>query len=55
MIVLNNTTDMVYDYVKQYANQRYGLVTQCVSYQTLERNISKLDICKIKILIIIIR
>ncbi|CAF3351794.1 unnamed protein product [Rotaria sp. Silwood1] len=43
IIVLNNTLDYVYDYVKQCGNQRYGLVTQCVSFQTLERNLSKLD------------
>ena len=41
VVVLNNTLDNVYDYVKQCGNQRYGLVTQCVSYQTLERNMSK--------------
>ncbi|CAF3880586.1 unnamed protein product, partial [Rotaria magnacalcarata] len=43
IVVLNNTTENVYDYIKQCGNQRYGLVTQCVSYQTLERNLSKLD------------
>jgi hypothetical protein len=48
IIVLNNTSENVYDYVKQCGNQRYGLVTQCVSFQTLERNISKLDMCKNK-------
>lgn len=46
MVVLNNTSDNVYDYIKQCGNQRYGLVTQCVSYQSLERNIGKLDMCK---------
>jgi len=48
LIVLNNTSDNVYDYIKQCGNQRFGLVTQCVSYQALERNISKLDMCKMK-------
>ena len=48
MVVLNNTTDDVYDYVKQCGNQRFGLVTQCVSFQTLQRNIGKLDMCKRK-------
>jgi hypothetical protein len=48
IVVLNNTTDNVYDYIKQCGNQRYGLVTQCVSYQSLERNMSKLDMCKKK-------
>ncbi|CAF3366395.1 unnamed protein product [Rotaria socialis] len=43
IVILNNTTENVYDYIKQCGNQRYGLVTQCVSYQTLERNLSKLD------------
>ncbi|CAF0973268.1 unnamed protein product [Adineta steineri] len=43
VVVLNNTLDNVYDYVKQCGNQRYGLVTQCVSYQSLEKNIGKLD------------
>ncbi|CAF1174819.1 unnamed protein product [Rotaria sordida] len=43
IVVLNNTLDNVYDYVKQCGNQRYGLVTQCVSFQALERNLSKLD------------
>ena len=46
IIILNNTTDNVYDYIKQCGNQRYGLVTQCVSYQSLERNLNKLDMCK---------
>ncbi|CAF4435550.1 unnamed protein product, partial [Adineta steineri] len=46
VVVLNNTLDNVYDYVKQCGNQRYGLVTQCVSYQSLEKNIGKLDMCK---------
>lgn len=46
IVILNNTPEHVYDYVKQCGNQRYGLVTQCVSYQALERNQSKLDMCK---------
>lgn len=46
VVVLNNTMDDVYDYVKQCGNQRFGLVTQCVSFQALERNIQKLDMCK---------
>lgn len=46
VVVLNNTTDNVYDYVKQCGNQRFGLATQCVSFQALERNIGKLDMCK---------
>lgn len=48
VVVLNNTSDDVYDYVKQCGNQRFGLVTQCVSFQALERNIGKLDMCKRK-------
>lgn len=43
VIILNNTPDEVYDFVKQCGNQRFGLVTQCVSYQALERNIGKLE------------
>lgn len=43
VVVLNNTLDNVYDYVKQCGNQRFGLATQCVSFQALERNIGKLD------------
>ena len=46
VVILNNTPEQVYDFVKQCGNQRYGIVTQCVSYQALERNISKLDMCK---------
>ena len=45
VIILNNTPDEVYDFVKQCGNQRFGLVTQCVSYAALERNIGKLDMC----------
>ena len=48
VVVLNNTSDDVYDYVKQCGNQRLGLVTQCVSFQALEKNIQKLDMCKRK-------
>ncbi|CAF1310401.1 unnamed protein product, partial [Adineta ricciae] len=33
----------VYDYVKQSSNRSIGLMTQCVNYQALERNISKLN------------
>ena len=46
MVILNNTPDEVYDFVKQCGNQRFGLVTQCISYPALERNIDKLDMCK---------
>ena len=45
VVILNNTPDEVYEFVKQCGNQRFGLVTQCVSYQALERNIGKLDMC----------
>ncbi|CAF1553255.1 unnamed protein product, partial [Didymodactylos carnosus] len=43
IVVLNNTKEEVYDYVKQLGNQRLGVITQCVSFQALERNCGKLD------------
>ncbi len=47
VVVLNEVQPDVYECVKQWGNQRLGLVTQCVSYQALERNSgSKLRMCK---------
>ncbi len=47
IVVLNSyNSDMVYNLVKSYANGQIGLMTQCVNYQALKRNISKLDMCK---------
>jgi len=46
VVVLNDVPPKVYDWVKQWGNQRLGLVTQCVSFQALERNSGKLRMCK---------
>jgi hypothetical protein len=46
VVVLNDVQPKVYDCVKQWGNQRLGLVTQCVSFQALERNSGKLRMCK---------
>jgi hypothetical protein len=47
IIVLNNTPDYVYDYIKELGNQRLGLMTQCISLAALENNIdNKLKMCK---------
>jgi hypothetical protein len=47
IVVLNDVQPDVYEYVKQLGNQRLGVVTQCVSFQALERNSGKLRMCKI--------
>ncbi|CAF2767340.1 unnamed protein product [Rotaria sp. Silwood2] len=41
-IVILNTTDPVYNYVKKLGNQKLGLITQCTSFQAIERNSEKL-------------
>ena len=46
VVVLNDVPPQVYEYVKQLGNQRLGVVTQCVSFQALERNSGKLRMCK---------
>jgi len=46
IVVLNDVPSQVYEYVKKLGNQRLGLVTQCVSFQALERNFEKLRTCK---------
>jgi hypothetical protein len=46
VVVLNNVPSEVYECVKQWGNQRLGLVTQCVSFQALERSSGKLRMCK---------
>jgi hypothetical protein len=47
IVILNsNNSDEVYNLVKNYGNRRIGLMTQCVNYQALQRNISKLHMCK---------
>ncbi|UJR20428.1 hypothetical protein I4U23_023559 [Adineta vaga] len=42
VILKSSDSARVYDYVKQYSNRSIGLMTQCVNYQALERNIGKL-------------
>lgn len=47
IIVLNSrNSDEIYNLVKSYSNGQLGLMTQCVNYQALKRNIRKLDMCK---------
>jgi hypothetical protein len=46
VVVLNDVPPQVYECVKQLGNQRLGVVTQCVSFQALERNSGKLRMCK---------
>lgn len=45
-VVLNDVQSDVYDCVKQCGNQKFGLVTQCVSFQSLQKNSGKLRMCK---------
>ena len=46
IVILNNVQSEVYESVKQWGNQRLGVVTQCVSFQALEGNRSNLRMCK---------
>ena len=47
IVILNSrNSDDVYNLVKSYSNGQLGLMTQCVNYQALKRNIRKLDMCK---------
>jgi hypothetical protein len=47
IIVLNNTPDFVYDYIKELSTQKLGLMTQCIRLTALENNIdTKLKMCK---------
>jgi hypothetical protein len=47
IVILNSyNSDTVYNLVKHYSNRQIGLMTQCVNYQALKRNIGKLDMCK---------
>ena len=49
IIILNSSnSDDVYNLVKSYSNGQIGLMTQCVNYQALRRNIDKLNMCKYK-------
>ncbi|CAF4025256.1 unnamed protein product [Rotaria sp. Silwood2] len=44
IVILNSyTTDTLYSIVKSHANQKIGLMTQCVNYQALKHNINKLE------------
>ncbi|CAF3650729.1 unnamed protein product [Rotaria sordida] len=43
VIINSRNSDNVYNCVKKYANTRIGLMTQCVNFQALERNMNKLD------------
>jgi len=47
-IVILNSYDStnVYELVKRSSNQNIGLMTQCVNYQALKRNIGNLGMCK---------
>lgn len=42
----NANSDRTYSLVKTYGSKDFGLMTQCVDYQALKRNIDKLDMCK---------
>ncbi|CAF1254023.1 unnamed protein product [Rotaria sordida] len=42
IVILNDTIPAVYDYVKHLGNQKFGLITQCASFQAIERNSEKL-------------
>ncbi len=46
IVVLNDVLPELYECVKQWGNQRLGLVTQCVSFQALDKNSGKLRLCK---------
>jgi hypothetical protein len=47
IVILNSfNSDEIYNLVKSYSNGQIGLMTQCVNYQALKRNISKLHMCK---------
>lgn len=45
-VVLNDVQPDVYNFVKLCGNQKIGLVTQCVSFQSLQKNSGKLRMCK---------
>jgi hypothetical protein len=47
IVILNSfNSDDIYNLVKSYSNGQIGLMTQCVNYQALKRNIPKLNMCK---------
>ncbi|CAF2681440.1 unnamed protein product [Rotaria sp. Silwood2] len=43
VIINSRNSDVVYNLVKKYANTKIGLMTQCVNFQALERNMNKLE------------
>ncbi|CAF4872522.1 unnamed protein product [Rotaria sp. Silwood1] len=43
IIINSRNSEIVYNLVKKYANTKIGLMTQCVNFQALERNMSKLE------------
>ncbi|CAF4612546.1 unnamed protein product, partial [Rotaria sp. Silwood2] len=42
IVILNETVAQVYNYVKQLGNQKLGLITQCTSFQAVQKNSQKL-------------
>jgi hypothetical protein len=46
IVVLNDVQPEVYECIKQWGNQKLGLITQCVSFQVIEKNAGKLRMCK---------
>ncbi|CAF3601442.1 unnamed protein product [Rotaria sp. Silwood1] len=42
IVILNDTVPEVYNYVKKLGNQKIGLITQCASFQAIQRNSEKL-------------
>ncbi|CAF1006461.1 unnamed protein product [Didymodactylos carnosus] len=42
LIILNDTKEEVYEYVKQLGNQRLGVVTQCASFSAIQGHSGKL-------------
>ncbi|CAF2311849.1 unnamed protein product [Rotaria sp. Silwood2] len=45
IVILNDAAPAVYNYVKQLGNQKLGLVTQCASFQAIQRNSEKIHMC----------
>ncbi|CAF1673252.1 unnamed protein product [Rotaria magnacalcarata] len=43
IVVLNDTDPAVYNYIKKLGNQMLGLITQCTSFQALQKNSPNLD------------
>lgn len=46
IIVMNSfDCDTLYNRIKKFAHSKLGLMTQCVHYQALRRNIRNLNMC----------